>query len=593
MWREILIVAAALGLGACAREAPTPSAAADPATQTSSLAQPDAASRTGSATLDEWNRYVDQFVARYFEDNPHQAVSAGLHQYDGRLPDLSPPAVTRTTEWLHGQHERLAAWDLSAADEGARFERDYLLAAADRMRFGLEISEFLYTNPSTYSSIIGPDVYLTRDYAPLATRMRAFIDYEKALPAFLETMRANLRPPLARPRLEVAKSVFDGYVTFFADTVPGLFTSVDDAALQTQLQQSNATALAAFGATRDWLAAQLDSATGDYALGADRFLDMLRLTEGVDIGLDELRAAGQRDLERNLTALRAACTQYAPGADVAACVERMQERKPADGPVAAARRQLPMLRQFILDHGVVTIPSDEQAHVDEAPPYRRFNVAYIQVPGPYEHGLPSVYYIAPPDPSWSEADQRAYIPSEYDLLFISSHEVWPGHFLQNLYSNRTRLGNVFGATTYSEGWAHYCEEMMWDAGLGNGDPEAHVGQLQNALLRDVRFLSAIGLHTAGMTVDESVRLFETQAYQDHGSALQQARRGTFDPGYLSYTLGKLMIMKLRDDWMASRGGKAELREFHDALLSYGEPPIPLARKYMLGAQYAGDTRLLP
>jgi len=178
-------------------------------------------------------------------------------------------------------------------------------------------------------------------------------------------------------------------------------------------------------------------------------------------------------------------------------------------------------------------------------------------------------------------------------LFISAHEVWPGHFLQNLYSNRTRIGNIFGATTYSEGWAHYCEEMMWDAGLGNGDAGAHIGQLVNALLRDVRFMSAIGLHTEGMTVDQSVTMFETQAYQDHGNALQQARRGTFDPNYLSYTLGKLMILKLRADWTAASGGKLVLRDFHDKFLSYGEPPIPLVRTYLLGADYKGDARLLP
>jgi hypothetical protein len=286
MRRITLIVAVAAILGGCARETATPSAAADPAAQAQTAARPDAGSHASAAGLDEWNRYVDQFVARYFEDNPHQAASAGLHQYDGRLPDLSPPAVARTIDWLHEQRERLAAWDLSGAAEGAQFERDYLLAAVDRMRFGVEISEFLYTNPSIYGSIIGPDVYLTREYAPLPTRMRAFIEYEKALPAFLDTMRANLRTPLARPRLEVAKSVFDGYVTFFGDTVPGLFTSVQDAALQAQLQSSNAAAIAAFRATRDWLAAQLENSTNDYALGADRFVQMLRLNEGVDIGLD-------------------------------------------------------------------------------------------------------------------------------------------------------------------------------------------------------------------------------------------------------------------------------------------------------------------
>ena len=591
MHRAILCLAALCALYACGAKTPPADSANQPAASAS--AATSASAGTDTAAGSEWDRYVDEFVAKYFEFNPHVAVNAGKHEYDGKLPDLGADAVAAQLRWLAAARERIAAWDLKAAPEAKRFERDYLLSAADRLRFQLEISEFLYTNPTIYSGIMSPDVYLTREYAPLPERMRAFIEYERALPAFLATMRGNLRPPLARPRLETTKGIFEGFLTFFKDTVPGIFASVEDKNLQDSLASANAAALAAFGETRDWIATQLEKASDDYALGPDRFLDMLRLSEGVEIPLDELRAAGAHDLTRNLEALRGACEKYAPGATVAACAEKSQLRKPEGGPVEGARRQLPMLRQFIIDHGIVTIPSDEMALVDEAPPYRRFNAAYIQVPGPFEHGLPSTYYIAPPDPSWSEADQRAYIPAESDLLFISSHEVWPGHFLQNLYSNRTKIGNIFGATTYSEGWAHYCEEMMWDSGLGNGDPETHVGQLLNALLRDVRFMSAIGLHTEGMTVEQSVQMFETQAYQDHGNALQQARRGTFDPGYLNYTLGKLMIMKLRADWTASRGGKAAWHEFHDRLLEYGEPPIPLVRRYMLGSDYSGDTRLLP
>jgi hypothetical protein len=300
--------------------------------------------------------------------------------------------------------------------------------------------------------------------------------------------------------------------------------------------------------------------------------------------LDELRTAGKRDLDRNLEALTTACSQYAPQATVADCASDEIQRRPTGR--SRRRAAAPDAAPFIVDHGIVTIPSDEIAHVGEAPPYRRFNAAYIQVPGPFEHGLPSIYYIAPPDPTWSEADQKAYIPSENDLLFISAHEVWPGHFLQNLYSNQTRIGNIFGARPTPRA-GRTTAEMMWDAGLGNGDAGAHVGQLVNALLRNVRFMSAIGLHTEGMTVEQSVQMFETQAYQDHGNALQQARRGTFDPNYLSYTLGKLMILKLRTDWTAGHPSEHALRDFHDKLLSYGEPPLPLVRKYMLGADHKG------
>jgi uncharacterized protein (DUF885 family) len=198
--------------------------------------------------------------------------------------------------------------------------------------------------------------------------------------------------------------------------------------------------------------------------------------------------------------------------------------------------------------------------------------------------MPSVYYIAPPDPTWSKADQDAYLPGQADLLFTSVHEVWPGHFLQYLHANRSPFpfGRVFVGYAFSEGWAHYGEEMMWEAGLGKGSPETHIGQLSNALLRNVRFLCAIGLHTQGMSVDTCEQMFREQAFQDPGNARQQAARGTYDPAYLNYTMGKLMIRKLREDWTSSRGGRKAWHEYHDALLSYGGPPLPLVREQMLG-----------
>ncbi len=232
---------------------------------------------------------------------------------------------------------------------------------------------------------------------------------------------------------------------------------------------------------------------------------------------------------------------------------------------------------------MVTIPSEEIAIVKEAPPYRRWNAAYINVPGPYEKGLVSTYRIAPPDPAWSAADQAAYIPSAADLLFYSAHEVWPGHFLQHLHAARSPslVGRLFSSYSFGEGWAHYGEEMMWEMGLADGDPEVHVAQLTNALWRNVRYLSALGLHTGGMTVAESEAMFREKAYLDPANARQQAARGTFDPGYGNYTLGKLMILKLREDWTRTRGGRAAWRAFHDELLAHGSPPIPVLRKAML------------
>jgi len=301
------------------------------------------------------------------------------------------------------------------------------------------------------------------------------------------------------------------------------------------------------------------------------------------VPLDQLEAIGRADLARNLDALRKACALYAPGETLTACVDQVNSRKPEGGAVAGARRQLPELRQFIIDKDLVTIPGPEEALVAEAPPYNAQNFAYINTPGPYEKNLPAVYYIAPPDPRWSKEDQDRYVSGEPQLLFTSAHEVWPGHFLHFLHVNRSRskIGQLFVGYAFAEGWAHYTEEMMWDAGLRSGSVEVHIGQIVSALKRDARYVSAIGLHTQGMTVEQSEQLFR-DAMIDPGNARQQALRGTYDPAYLNYTLGKLMIMKLRQDWLAKNGGPKALKSFHDQLLSYGGPPLPLVRRIMLG-----------
>jgi len=268
-------------------------------------------------------------------------------------------------------------------------------------------------------------------------------------------------------------------------------------------------------------------------------------------------------------------------------VAQAQSHKPEGGAVEVARKQLKDLKAFILEKKVVTIPGAEEAKVAEAPAYRRWNFAYINIPGPYEKGLPSIYYLAPPDPTWSQKEKDAYVPGQGSLLFTSVHEVWPGHFLQFLHANRSssKLGQLFVGYAFAEGWAHYTEEMMWEEGLGSGSDEMHIGQLLEALLRNVRFVSAIEMHTGKMTVEESEKMFLEQGYQDAANARQQAARGTFDPAYLNYTMGKLMIRKLRADWTATRGGKQAWQQFHDEFLKYGGPPIPLVRKAML----PGDT----
>ncbi len=540
-----------------------------------------------------WADFVATTIDEYYRRNPERAVDAGLHQYDGQASDWSLDAMREYSAWIAATIDAAQGYEELQGNEA--FERDYLTKALGGQAFWIDQTDNLTKNPTAYIYRIGLGVYVDREYAPLEQRLRAYTEYVAGLPRRLQQMRDNLEPPLPAPYVETGQRILDGLAGYLANTVPQQFAAVEDEDLQRQFAAANAAAAEAVQATADWLGELKATATQDYALGEELFLRMLRDTQGLDITLQELKAAGQADLDSNLKALYEACAEFAPGASTEDCVRKVSERKPPEGAVAGATRQLPGLKKFVIENGIASIPGTEEALVDEAPPHRRFNFAYIDIPGPFEKGLPSVYYIAPPDPSWSEEDQRAYVPGETDLLATSIHEVWPGHFLQYLHSNRAenRVGRHFSTYSFGEGWGHYTEQMMLDAGYGDGDPEIKIGQLLNALLRNVRYMSAIGLHTGGMTVEQSQAMFEEKAFQDFGNASQQAYRGTYDPGYLNYTLGKLMINKLRDDWTAGRGGREAWGAFHDQLLSFGSPPIPLLRDQMLGEGYDGDAALLP
>ena len=539
---------------------------------------------SGRAQSKDWPAFLNEFLEAYFVAHPAFAVRAGRHEFDGKLPDWSGEGIQKEIQRLRAVKEQLSSFRNSSLDERERFERDYVTSVVDADLFWLESAEWPFRNPQFYADAIDPDVYVSRRYAPLEQRLKAYTNYARSIPTALEQIRKNLRPPLPKTYVNIGHITFGGLVSFYEKDVPAVFASVKDEQLQKDFREANNSAITAMKETDAWFKSQESGSTNNFALGAEKFSQMLRATERVEVRLDELENVGRRDLERNQASLREACAKYAPGKSLTECVAKAEAVKPTGGAVETARKQLSDLKAFIVEKKLVTIPGTEEALVAEAPAYRRWNFAYINIPGPYEKGLASIYYIAPPDPSWSQQERDAYLPGQANLEFTSVHEVWPGHFLQFLHANRSpsKFGQVFVGYAFAEGWAHYTEEMMWEAGLGNGDPETHIGQLLNALLRNVRFLSAVGMHTGAMTVEDSERMFREEGFQDTATARQQAARGTFDPAYLNYTMGKLMIKKLREDWTASRGGKQAWQSFHDEFLKYGGPPIPLVRKAMLG-----------
>lgn len=538
-----------------------------------------AGNAVAAAAWDEWS---EAFLEGYLELHPSFAVRVGRHDFDGQMADLSASGLRARVNALRDWRREARAIDPAALDPDRRFERDLTIWYLGRSLFWLTETNWRTHNPMLNAGSFSPSAYLTRDYAPLATRREGLKRLLDGMPLALEQIQGQLADAIPVSFLRRSMGYYGGLARHLKQTVPALFGTVGSPAEQAALKESLAAAVEALEAFKAQLERRLPTATADFALGAEGFARMLAQREAVTDSLRSLKAQGQVDLHRNLRALNDVCTNALQSPSLADCMARVDADKSLD-PVGRGRAQLPALKAFVQARDLVTIPSDEAALVAEAPPYRRANLAYISLPGAFETGsLPSIYYISPPDPAWSEAEQRAFVPNEGRLLYVSVHEVWPGHFLWGLHRNRAArpLVRLFTSTTFSEGWAHYVEELMHDEGLGEGDPALHVGQLLNALKRNVRYLCAIGLHAEGMSQEAAEQRFLEEALLDPGNARQQAARGTYDPSYYSYTLGKLQILRLRDDWRAANPD-ASLKAFHDRLLSYGGAPVSLIRRYML------------
>jgi uncharacterized protein (DUF885 family) len=533
---------------------------------------------------------LDRYYWSQLEAEPPRGARLGYHQYDGRLPDVSPVAIGADEQRLRTTLGELEAVDPAGLSERERLEQQSALYEIRGDLFAHSQRD-PYRNPLYYVNALGLTSYISRPYAEVDQRARAVLAIARAAPAYLAQADENLEPNLPRPWIDTAHKQFAGMIGFVRDDVPKALTGLDPA-LDAELRAALAGMADALQRFTDALAARLPNATNDYALGEQTFLRMLSETQGVTVTLEQLERIGQDDLTRNSTALEAAARAIDPSRDTRTVVAEVIADKPAIADmVATASAQAVEARAFVLERGLVTIPSTHLAEVRETPPYMRFNIAFLNGSGPFEKKrMPTFYYISPPETSWPEDQQRAYVPDRSSLASITVHELFPGHYLHALHmkKQRSRVLRTFRNYATSEGWAHYAEELMADHGFAPSQQAARfrVGQLVMALVRDVRFVSAIGLHARGMTVEQSAALFRERALQDAGNAEQQAARGTFDPMYGSYTLGKLLILKLRADYRAreeAAGRTFVLRDFHDRFLSYGAPPIPVIRQEMLGA----------
>ena len=547
----------------------------------------EAAAASVASDGSAWGDYMESFLDGYLPINPAFAIYQGRHEFDGQLGDFSPEGLKAGIDFRKKAIADAKAVDEASLSDAQKFERQYLINTMQGELFWLEEADQPHKNPAFYVGALDPSVFIAREYADAETRMKAFIKYLNNIPTAAEQIKANLKLPLPKTFVKLGSAGFGGFATSYTGDAKAAFASVKDEALQKEYDVAAAKAATAMKDLAGYVGSQ-PGTDGGYELGAEKFANMVKKTEGVDVPLAELEAIGRVDLKRNQDALAKVCASYATGATMQACMDKMSANKADDGPVAEARRQLPPIKSFLVDKDLVSIPGTEEAKVEESPPYNRQNSAYIDIPGPFEKGLPSVYYISPPDPSWDQKTQDEFVPGKADLLGTSIHEIWPGHFLNFLHANRAEslFGRLFVGYAFAEGFAHYSEELMIEAGLpdsgvmeGLTPDEIRVGQISNALLRNCRYLSAIGLHSGKMSVEQSKQFFMTECYQAEGTAIQQSARGTYDPAYLNYTLGKLMIKKLREDW--TKGDKTKWKAFHDEFLSYGGPQIPMVRQSMM------------
>lgn len=546
------------------------------------------ASATDSTFAALSKEIVDDFLKRH----PSIATDFGLHTYDGELEDVTQAGLDATVQAIKGFQSRLAAIDTSKLSATNKLDHEMLMHVQDQGVLMNDVVKRWATDPDFYSSSAtnGAYVIMRRPYAPAVDRLKSLIARERKMPALLMTARDNLSHP---PRIytEIALDQIDGNVNFFKTDLVAAFPEVTDTALLAEFHRVNDSVMVALGDYKKWMQKDLlPKSNGNFAYGADTYAKALMASDMIDTPLDELLKIAETNLQQNEAAFQAAAKlidSTKTGSQVLASIE---VDHPAPGKLLeATQATLDSLRQFLVDKHIISIPADAPtARVFETPPFMRATTsASMETPGPLETvKMDARYNMTLPDSRTSKAEQEEFMHQWYYPMMsnVSVHEVYPGHYTQFLHAKDfpaiTRT--LFASSANAEGWAHYTEQMMLDEGFHNNDPKYRLAQMQDALLRNVRFIVGIKMHTQGMTVEQATKMFQEQAHQVRPVAISEAKRGTSDALYGYYTMGKLAILKLREEYKAKKGAEYSLQKFHDEFIGLGPLPLPLMRKAMLG-----------
>ncbi len=548
----------------------------------------------------DFDKLALDFMSGYLAARPLQGVALGFHQYDGKIRDYSRLAVDAEVERLKRFQDQLSKLDVSKLSKQADIDRRLLLTAIAGELFQIEEMGIFDKNPMTYARALDVNIYVKRDFKPLEDRVRDIVTIEDQAANIMTAGKTNLAAVLPKPYLELGIQIANGSADFLEKDLAAALKDVKDEQLVAAFQDSNKKAVASLRDFAAWLLKEkLPKATADFAIGPAKYQRMLAGTELVDLSPDKVLAIGLQRLKEEQDIFAAAARIVDPKKKPIEVFREIQNEHPKPAElVSDVAKDLDQIRQYVIDHHLVAIPSNVRATVLATPQFDRATTfASMDTPGPFEKkATQAYYYVTPVEENWTEKQKNEWLTSfnYYTTDVVSIHEAYPGHYVQFLHLNAspaTQLEKIFGSYAFIEGWAHYTEKMMLDEGFGtapNPTPEQKVraakyrmAQADEALLRLCRLCVSIKMHTQGMSIADGAKFFHENCYYEEKPSLSEAMRGTFDPGYLNYTLGKLQILKLRDDYKAQEGANFSLEKFHNEMLNHGAPPIRLLREILL------------
>jgi uncharacterized protein (DUF885 family) len=563
---------------------------------------PPATSPVSADAEARFARLSDDFTAGYLDWRPGTGTELGLHQYDGRTTDLSRASISNELARLQRFDRELAAFPAGRLSKQTRLDYRLLRTAIAGELFAFQDMQSYTRNPMTYAAPFDVNIYIKRNFAPLTNRVHSIIAIERAVPDIMAAARANLDDSLPQPYVETAIDEANGAADFLGKELVDALKNAPDQTQMAEFNRVNRTAIASLRDYASWLKQEkLPKANNNFALGREKYQRMLRDGELIPLPPEEILAIGLQELHRVQGVFADAAHTIDPNRKPIDVFKEIQAEHPtAENLIPDTRKDLGSIYQFLIDHQIITLPTTNRVFVEATPEYARATTfASMDSPGPFEtKATEAYYYVTPVENDWTPKQKEEWLTAfnYYTMDVVSIHEAYPGHFVQfqcEQASAATRLEKIFGSYAFVEGWAHYCEQMMLDEGFGAGPAHGataadrvraakyRLAQSDEALLRICRLCVSVKMHCEGMSLDDATRFFEENCYYEPKPARQEAIRGTFDPGYLYYTLGKLEFLKLRADYQKQEGASYSLWQFHDEALRHGTPPVRLLREVML------------